>query len=206
MKKKQTIINHYKPRISTAESHYDILDWANEESQHTRFSVLANNIELGGKSLLDIGCGLCDLWDFLNTKNITPIYTGVDIVCEMVQQAASLHPDIEIQCADLFKESLPEGWENRKFDVVFCSGMLNLDLGNSQNFTSFAIKRMAELSREYIVFNLLHHRAENKYPHCVYHDPKKILSIARKLGQPKLIDNYLPNDFTIIVKCNNRQN
>jgi hypothetical protein len=87
---------------------------------------------------------------------------------------------------------------NALFDVVFCSGAFNLNLGNNLQFLPRAIGRMCELSRKYVVFNLLHRRAATETHRYFYADPAEI---RRLLTSPacdvRIIDDYLPNDFTV---------
>jgi hypothetical protein len=58
---------------------------------------------------------------------------------------------------------------------------------------------MLELSGEYMVVNLLHARSEMRYPHCAYYDPDAVMKILEPMPcTVRLIDDYLPNDFTLI--------
>ena len=68
MSKIKKIRRHYEHRITPERENFDVLDWACAESQQTRFAVLADNVELAGRSLLDIGCGLGDLRTFLDER------------------------------------------------------------------------------------------------------------------------------------------
>ena len=102
MSKTQEIRAHYAPRIIPGRDNYDILDWASRESQLIRFDVLAANVDLVGKSLLDVGCGLGDLWAFLKARDISVAYTGVDLAEKMVAAARDRHRDADFQCGDVF--------------------------------------------------------------------------------------------------------
>ncbi|MCP4375524.1 MAG: class I SAM-dependent methyltransferase [bacterium] len=201
MTRPQRIRQHYQPRINTGRENYDVVDWGSHEAQQARFGVLADNVPLERQTLLDVGCGLGDLWAYLKGRGISVDYCGVDILDEMTQAARKRNPDARFVCEDIFTSKRNE--ENliatENFDVVFCSGTLNLEVGNNTEFLPGALRRMLELSREYMVVNLLHIRSEIKYPHCIYHDPNIILKILEPMPcNVRLIDNYLPNDFTVI--------
>ena len=200
--KSEKIRNHYESRISDKRENYDILDWGDQAGQYARFSVLVDNVSLSGRRILDLGCGLGDLWAYMKHRNIKAQYTGVDIVQPMIQRASETHDDARFIAADVFAADC-NALGDERFDIVFCSGMLNLDLGNNRSFLPVAIARMIELSREYIVFNLLHIRAQPQYRHCVYHDPSDMLEMLCDFpGDIRVIDDYLPNDFTLIMrKC-----
>ena len=205
MTKSQRIRDHYQPRIDGDRENYDVVDWASAEAQQARFAVLVNNVPLDGRALLDVGCGLGDLWTYLNARGISADYCGVDLLAEMTASAAARNPDARFVCGDIFD---PDGCPivpPEHFDVVFCSGMLNLDLGNNAEFLPEALRRMLELSTGHMVVNLLHARSEMRYPHCAYYDPDMVMRILEPIScRLRLIDDYLPNDFTVICSTNDR--
>ena len=201
MAKSQQIRNHYQPRINAGLENYDVVDWASAAAQEHRFAVLVDNVPLDGRTLLDVGCGLGDLWAYLKGCVISADYCGVDLLEEMAAAAGSRNPDARFVCGDIFDldGSASVFAPDERFDVVFCSGMLNLELGNNTEFLPAALARMLELSREHMVVNLLHARNEMRYPHCTYYDPDEVIKILEQMPcKVRLIDDYLPNDFTVI--------
>ncbi len=202
MNHKKEILKHYEPRLSTDREHYDILDWASTASQKSRFAVLTDTVELAGKKLLDVGCGLGDLYAHLRHLGIDLAYTGVDISDEMVQAARQLNAGVEFVCADLFADgdnTYPPG----SFDVTFCSGALNLNLGNNLQFLPRAAAKLVELASGTAAFNLLHTRSSAREDRYFYYDPADVLKIAESLPcETEIIENYLPNDFTVICRKN----
>jgi len=199
MTKSQRIRRHYQPRIVSGRENYDVVDWSSAEAQQVRFAVLADNVPLAGRTLLDVGCGLGDLWAYLKGRGIEADYCGVDLLPEMTASAAEKHPDARFVCGDIFDPDGSAMVVGGHFDVVFCSGTLNLELGNNTEFLPEALRRMLELSKEHMVVNLLHARCEMRYPHCAYYDPQAVMEIMEPMNcKIRLIDDYLPNDFTVI--------
>jgi SAM-dependent methyltransferase len=196
--RKERIRAHYEPRISPHRPNHEVVDWASHQRQQIRFQVLLDHVDLREKSLLDVGCGLGDLYAFLKDRGMPVSYTGVDLLPRMAQAARERHPDGQFDCADIFADD-PYGRD--AFDVVFCSGALNLNLGNNLAFLPVAVRRFLELSRQYVVFNLLHRRARCQDDRYFDHDPKKVLNILKPLPcRSRLIDDYLDNDFTVICR------
>lgn len=200
MSRRKRIRQHYEPRISPRRANYDILNWASAASQRARFEVLATHVDLADRSLLDIGCGLGDLYEFLQRREIPVRYTGVDLVEPMVAEARRRHPSVRFLCADVFAESLdgqqlPAG----AFDVTFCSGALNLDLGNNKAFLASAVARMVELAGATAAFNLLHTRTRDQESPYFYYDPDAVRKVLAGLDcDVRILDDYLHNDFTVI--------
>jgi len=198
MSRKQRIRGHYEHRVASGRANHDVLDWTSAASQEARFVVLADNVDLSGRSLLDVGSGLGDLCGFLKRRRIAVEYTGVDILEKMVQAARRRHRDGRFLHADIFQGD-PFGDE--RFDVVFCSGTFNLNLGNNREFLPTAVARMLELAREHVVFNLLHARYAGSDGTYFYHDPDDVRAMLRDLPcELRLLDDYLPNDFTVICR------
>ena len=200
MSMRKRILRHYEPRIDHSRPSHDVLDWSSAESQKARLKILADNVSLHGRSLLDVCCGLADLFGYLQESDIRPDYTGVDISEKMLAEARRRHPEAFFVCADLFGTDIPELPENR-YDVVYCSGIFNLNLGNNEAFLPKAIERLKLLSGETLVFNLLHSRARGSDRNYAYYDPDKVLPSVSGAGwETQLLDDYLPNDFTIICR------
>ncbi len=198
MSKKKAIHAHYEPRIADGREPHDILDWSDAASQRARFEVLLRNVDLAGKSLLDVGCGLGDLLAFCHKHGLSVEYTGVDLIKKMVLAARRMHPAGRFMHADVFAEN-PFGQAG--FDVVFCSGTFNLRLGNNMEFLPRALERMLEIARETVAFNLLHLRTAQQHGHCFYYDPAKVCGLVSSLGcLCEIHEDYLPNDFTVICR------
>ena len=198
MSKKQRIQQHYEPRITPGRPNYDVLDWANPTSQQARFVVLADNVDLAGRSLLDVGCGLGDLLAFLKQRRVEVDYTGVDLIERMVQAARQQHGDATFVQADVFRA---DPFDGRRFDVVFCSGALNLNLGNNREFLPVAVEQLLTFANDQVVFNLLHARSSYKEPAYAYHDPADVLRrLAHLPCSMHIRDDYLPNDFTVFCR------
>ena len=193
------IRDHYERRISPQRENFDIVNWASKGSQVKRFRVLADAGDLQGASLLDVGSGLGDLYGFLKAEKIGADYTGVDISEPMVAQARQHYPDGNFLCADLFHPDKPQPFANESFDVVFCSGTFNLNIGNNEKFLAIALPRLLELTRRNMVVNLLHSRRPIYDERYFNYDPAAVTALLTPLPcEVQIIDQYLPNDFTIV--------
>jgi len=133
MSRAQHIQNHYRPRIDQQRANYDVVDWASAEAQQIRFAVLADNVELDDHTLLDVGCGLGDLYAYLTDRGISAEYCGVDLLSEMIEAASTRNPGARFVCGDIFDPQSVVLAPDEHFDVVFCSGALNLKLATTLN-------------------------------------------------------------------------
>lgn len=197
---KKKILDHYEPRVHPEKESFEILDWGSRDEQHLRFKILSDIIrETFGNtdnlSLLDIGCGTADLHAYLEEQEIHLNYTGVDITPAIVEEAQRRRPKTTIIQGDIFSENL---FENQRFDISFCSGIFNLNLGNNMAFLEQAAKILKSVTKTLSVTNFLHERTKEKYPHCRYYNTDTVKHLFESTAQSvTVIDNYLEKDFTI---------
>ena len=197
MNPRERIRTHYEDRIDPRREGWDVLDWASARTQKRRFEILLENVDLHGRSILDVGCGVGELLGFLQDKGVAAEYTGVDILEKMVEEARRRHPGGRFLCADIFESPCPL---EQTYDVVYCSGTLNLNVGNNDAFLPRALRRFVEVTRQLVVVNFLHIREAVDTPLYYFYDPRTVLEIAGKLPvEARLIDDYLPNDFTVVL-------
>jgi SAM-dependent methyltransferase len=199
---RQHIESHYLPRIHDTETNSAILDWESVEAQELRFDALIRSIDLSGKSLLDVGCGLGDLHTFLTRRGIKVDYLGIDLLPEMISTARLRNPGVAFRDLDLFRN--PDSIE-RTFDVVFCSGIFNLNLGNNHAFLEEALEVFFRLANEAVVFNLLHKRSPDPDHHYFYFTPDEVIPKVWPYSDDiRILDDYLANDFTVAVRLNRK--
>lgn len=195
------IRSYYEPKIKHLKEDYQILGWEDKEAHIKRFEVLTNNIDLNGKTILDVGCGLGNLFQFLKQKRIDVDYTGVDILEKMIERAKLKNPGAKYICEDIFKNCI---FDNNSFDIVYASGIFNLKLSDNMTFLKNALETFFMLSKNTVVFNLLSTNSSDKEDkYCYYNilDVNRILEgLSYSPSSVKFIDNYLNDDFTVICK------
>jgi trans-aconitate methyltransferase len=195
---KDRIRDHYEQRLDADTPGFQAADWADRDSQIARFGAMTDHVDLAGKRLVDIGCGVGDLLAFLQDRKIECEYLGIDLLESVIIEAQRRHPDASFLAGDIFAPgiTLP-----RPVDVIFASGVFNLDMGNNREFLPNAIDRLGQLAGEAIAFNLLHARTPDQSDYCVYWDPKDIFDMfTTQEATITIIDDYLPNDFTVICR------
>lgn len=199
------IRRHYEPRVARGRPGFAVADWASAEAQAARFAVL---VSLLGRAplapaagapplrLLDAGCGVADLADALAAARVPVTYVGADLTAAVLAEARRRHPHAALVCTDLYDHA---PFRPRGFDVVFASGVFNLDLGHNDKILDRAMPALCGLARRACVVNFLHVRAARKYPHCRYFDPEQLTRRFSGLApRIELRDDYLDNDFTLI--------
>lgn len=196
--RKERIEAYYKPKIGKGLPDFKVLGWESKEAQYMRFEMLTSNVDLQNKKILDVGCGLGNLLEYLMDKGINVDYTGVDILEDMIRSVKNKNLPGEFYCMDIFKQ---HPFEMKSFDLIYTSGIFNLSMGNNMDFLRRAFGRFVELSREIVVFNLLDQNSPDKEDTYFYYDHKQVVSMLSEeysqIESIEVVRGYLNNDFTV---------
>lgn len=194
------IKSHYEKNFGSRNENHEILDWESREAQISRFSVIVEEIDVHGKSLLDVGCGLADLYAFFNEMGFSVRYEGVDISQRMIDFSKKRFPDVCFSCVDIF--SGDKKYSDSSFDIVFSSGIFNLDLGNNMQFLECALAEFCRISSRYVVFNLLSEKSTDKENRYFYYRQRDVEKLIGNIGfsSARIVEDYLLNDLTVICE------
>ena len=197
MSEKDVVRAHYLPKIAADAPGYAVCDWGGQYSQEKRFGVLVEHIPLTQTTkLLDVGCGVGDLWGYLCRSGIACHYLGVDLLQEMTHEARRRHPDATFLPVDLFGQHAPP----LECDVAFCSGMLNLAHDKPMLYLSLVAGRLRQFSSQAVMVNLLNAETHDPGPAYQTYMPEGALNVCWAAGwRQEIISGYLPNDFTLLM-------
>lgn len=125
--------------------------WSSKEAQLDRFRTLSDVGDLQNKSILDIGCGHADLYDYIKLLGLNVNYTGVDIVPETARQAKQLHPNVRIYQGNILETTEPL----EQVNYVFASGIFALSIKGWSDYVKAMLSKMYELCSEGVAVNFL---------------------------------------------------
>lgn len=183
----------YEDALKTYGTDPRSVHWASEESQKVRFEVLNKVADLSGKRILDVGCGLGDLYKFFITKEILVNYTGIDIVPAFIDRARERFPGATFRVADIFSV-------NEQYDYVLASGALNFAVADSKEYYFAIIKKMFECSQRGLAFNMLNRAEHANDETYVSYDIDEVVAYCKTLtDNVVVVADYLPWDFTVYM-------
>ncbi len=172
------------------------LDWGSRASQVARFSVLAGVGEMRGATVLDVGCGLGDFFDWSVKANLAIDYTGIDITPAMIDHARRRFPSARFEVANLLESTSSPA----RFDYVVSSGIFNLREIEPREYLRDITSAMFRLCKKAIAFNTLSAWAGHKDGSEFHADPAETLAFCRSLSPHlTLRHDYHPRDFTVYV-------
>lgn len=192
----QRNINLYQSLLTEHGNSFRSLDWGSRESQIKRFEILADIGVSAGDSLLDVGCGLADLYEWLQKNKPGVNYSGIDITPEMVTRAKARFPDVDLSNATIFDPK----YSGKLYDYVVASGIFFFRKENPMDYMVRVINSMFRISRKGIAFNSLSAWAKDRTDGEFLADPYDVIEYCRTLSPyVKIRHDYHPSDFSIFL-------
>lgn len=188
-------IERYNKRLEKYGVDPKTLGWGSRKDQITRFSAAVRYVDFAGKSVLDIGCGFSDFYEFLVDNGIKiKKYTGIDINEELIEVSKKRYPENEYEVRNI----LLNNYDIEQADIVTLFGLLNFKLNKIDNL-SYTKNMMIEawkVTKETLVVDFLSTHLTKHYPKedfVYYHDPKNVLDICFELcDNVVLVHDYPP--------------
>lgn len=167
--------------------------WATTRDQQVRFQALVQVADLSGSRILDVGCGLGDLYKFLLQNEIDADYTGIDIVPDFISVAQRRFPQGSFEVVDIFEVS-------ESYDFVLASGALSFKVADNQNYYQDMIKKMYDTANKAVAFNMLDNRFHTNDETYAAYSPLEIADFCSTVAaQVELVVDYLPQDFAVYL-------
>lgn len=171
------------------------------ERQFIRFKILAEGFLLRNKKVLDIGCGVGDLFYYLNQQEQDIQYRGVDLVDDYIGYAVEQYKDNKKNASFVNMDFLQDTCDDFEPDICMLSGAINLKLDNHPDHYEFAwdmMKKAFDLSCEGIAFNYISDKVNYQDERSFHYNPGKTLEMAYGLTRNIVFRNdYFPFEFTI---------
>lgn len=175
------------------------VQYSSQETQNKRFDILTSIGDLERKRILDFGCGLGHLGEYLRGKGINCDYNGIDIVPEFINS-----------CKEKFSKGIFGTLEElscEKFDYVLISGVFNNKMKENTHFLQRHIKVLFEMSNLGLAFNMMSKYVDYEDPSLFYIQPEDVFKYVKEKVSPYVAirNDYLvknnapPFDFTVFI-------
>lgn len=173
------------------------LDWGSELGQKLRFQILTEPIREDRFTILDVGCGRGDLYEFLKSIGKEPQYKGVDLNHKIIRLAKEKYAKQKVQFD--VQDILDDDFHGH-YDYVVASGIFYLRFSDNETYFNKMIKKMMHLTDKALLFNMLSAYCTTKEPYEYYFYPEEIVRLLSSEGHKfNLRSDYKPNDFTIYL-------
>lgn len=171
--------------------------WKSKDQQWLRFQVLTKNIILANQSIIDLGCGFGDLYEFLcESGSIPKCYTGIDISDEVLKIASEKYnkiSDVSFQKRQLILKT------EDVYDYAVASGSLNYKFPiNMNEYLENFIAVYEICVRKGLLVNLLSTNVDYIQEIHAHYSPEYVGAVFRKyFREVRVIENYGLYEFTV---------
>jgi len=194
---KKGIIKRYNERLKKYGHDPRTLGWF-KGRQTIRFKVITEIGAMNSSSILDVGCGFGDLYDFLIKKYRGIKYVGYDINPSLIKIAKEKHPNVCFEVKDILQEKVKE-----KFDYVVSSGLFEFRFPDSVSFTRNMLQRMFELCKKGVSADFMSTYVDFENKDAYYAKPEEIFSFCKTLSKRvSLRHDYMPFEFCVYIYKN----
>ena len=196
---------YYENLYETHGRHSASVQHVSYEEQCKRFKILTQNID-ATDSIIDLGCGLADLYAYLKTQHFIGQYLGLDFVENFIHSNEELYREDQqshFKVFDLYLDELPIG-----FDHVILSGVFNNLMKDNEEFMKMTVLKMFNAAKQSISFNMLSTYVDFQDNDLYYYDPKGVFDFCKKEISPLVTlkhdyglgaNNY-PYEFTVFIR------
>lgn len=192
-------IERYEERLRRFGYSPETLGWGKQGRQEIRFGVLAQPIlESLSSSVLDVGCGFADLYDYLLAHGWEGRYCGIDIVPGLLQVARQRHPELDLREADITASDVHLG----AYDFVVATGMFNarLKVGDNLKHIEHALLTMCRIAKAAVCVDFMSTYVDYQHPEGWHTDPAWALALGKKLSRRVMLrHDYMPYEFALII-------
>ncbi len=180
------------------------VDWGAAEDVVLRYEKMLAVIDparsSGRASLLDVGAGYGGLWQEIKRCGLAVDYSGIDVCENMIAWAQQHEQGATFRVADVFAEGAAQS-----FDYVVANGILTQKLETTITamdvFAQRLIRRLFDLCRVGVAFNVMTTKVNFTAPNLYYRNPSELMAWCQaEITQKVKIDHaYRLYEYTVYL-------
>lgn len=171
------IKKHYKTLFNQYGNAPESVQYSDKKTQYKRFEILSE-IDRNLASVIDVGCGLAHLYDYLASTGYKGKYLGLDFVEEFIeanQQKYGQEDKLSFKTFDINKDNIDEG-----YDYIMLSGVFNNKSDNNEEFMYGTIKKMYDACQKGVAFNAMSTYVDFQADNLYYSNPLDVFDFCKK--------------------------
>ena len=173
------------------------LAYSGEKSQKIKFNIVTEVGIEDNCSVLDVGCGFGDYFNYLKQRGIKNIkYCGIDISNKIVDFAKEKN-----SLANVIQGNVLDLSDDEKYDYVISLGFNCVKTGSNWETLTQVLDKMWKLSKKGIAYNAVSTFAEDSPRKIYFVSPAKVIDYIMNNLTYKVVfrHDYMPHDFTIFA-------
>ena len=194
----KSITEHYSELYKKFGESPKALGWI-KGNQDIRFNIVSQVGELKNSSILDVGCGFGDFYEYLKSKKIKFEYHGVDINEKFLEIAKKRNPKGKFELRDIQKDKI-----EKKFDWVVATGITNYAT-NYQHLKKM-LREMYKICKKGVVMDFISNYVDYEDEDIFYTSPEKMFQTSKEFTRRvTLRHDYMPFEFCLYLYKNDKK-
>lgn len=188
----------YNGRLEEHGSDVRTVGWNSRSDQHLRFEVLCRGLDLRGKRVLDIGCGLGDFIPWAEEKFGSDFdYLGIDLSKGLIASARQRFGGPRRR---FLEGTIAPGITIGEFDISVLSGTLTFKTSDNISTMRTILAGAWDCSREAVCSNFMTNYADSELKKNFHYSPEQVFGFAKTLSRFVVLHHdYDLWEFTIQV-------
>ena len=160
--------------------------WGSCEARLTKYKEIVSMADFNDSSLLDVGCGYCDFYEFLTKYKQISLrsYRGIDLHEKVVREAQKKHPELNndtmlVQCEDILTFDMSED----SFDYCVGVGIFPFEIEEWTQRTEKMLRKMFKLAKKGVIVDFLKDREKRQKLNGHILPPKNLRSHYCKMSE-----------------------
>jgi len=193
---KKELITFYDMHLKHFGDRPQAVRWT-REGQFRRYEKFLEIIgNCNGKSILDFGCGKGDFYGFLNEKNISVYYCGIDINENLISLANKKYKDTKTKFIAI---DIDETEIGKNFDIVIACGVFNLRIAGIEELLKQTLKKLFSICKESLHACFLTDYIPYKDVELFYVKPGEILDFVIKEISEDVVIRHNKEDIYLSI-------
>ena len=168
--------------------------WPTGELQKRRFrDLIPSELPLTG-SVLDVGCGLADLKNYLEGLGWIGKYVGIDITPALLEAVWVTQPGYDVRRHDMSACRTQE-----EFEWSFISGLFNAYVPHASDFMASVLRNAYASTRVAMSFNFISSELGEDRPSMCYYEPRRVVQYCSTVLRPVHITVTKSDDGNVSV-------
>ena len=182
-------IARYSKRLQKFGPIVQALGWRDEAQQKLRFQIFDECMQIDDDtSILDVGCGFGDFYDYLKLDDRVFIYEGCDISPEIIGIAKKMRPNIRFKICDL-RDGM---YLKKSFDYVCISGIFNFKISNNEKFLQETLVTAYSICKKGVIVNMTTDKVDFKDSLLHYYNPSAVIDFCSSMTRKMIIRHDYP--------------
>lgn len=201
--------NFYEDKFRKHGESVKSLGWGSRFSQEKRFEALLGIGIENNDTVIDVGCGFCDFYEFAKRRGINLKYWGVEMCSPIYDKISTKYKNdcnLNLINADYRDESFKIR-NRKKYKWVIASGLFCFDSEENSDKERLVenIKILFEMAERGLAVNFLSSESKGKIlPGFKHYNSEVMLDLIKHNVSlnSRVVKDYLHNDFTILIYQN----